>query len=174
MGLVLSKNLSCVRPGHENNRLILNRANGTQLTGNLFCMNGLLDITNIIHLAMSRGQLLPWVKLGSVIQTAGEDFYFFFYWTYVMQMEKSESEILQKSGTWITAENSRYNIIIITDVRLLSIQKKFFSGYTFSSAQYKVLPRRMSFSLASQVPHYNSHASAAEVLVPTQNTCQEW
>ncbi len=36
-------------------------------------MNGLLDITNIIHLAMSRGQLLPWVKLGSDIQTAGED-----------------------------------------------------------------------------------------------------
>lgn len=40
---------SCVRPGHENNRLILNRANGTQLTGNLFCMNCLLDITNIIQ-----------------------------------------------------------------------------------------------------------------------------
>lgn len=33
-----------------------------------------------------------------------------------MQIAKSESEILQKSGTWITAENNyydRYSIIII-------------------------------------------------------------
>lgn len=71
-----------------------------------------------------------------------------------MQIAKSQSEILTERGMWISAEK-------YTDVRLLSVQKDnnikvFLSCYTFSSAQYKVLPRRMSFSLASQVPHYNS------------------
>lgn len=66
-----------------------------------------------------------------------------------MQMEKSESDILKKSGTWITAENTQMS-------GYYPSKKVFLSCYTFSSAQYKVLPRRMSFSLASQVPHYNS------------------
>lgn len=137
---------SCARSGHGNNWLILNRVNGTQLTGNLFCLNYLLDITNIIHLAMSRGQLPAWVKLGSVIQTANEDFskkkkseklnicY--------MQIEKSQSEILKERGMWISAEK-------YTDVRLFSIQKdNDIKVYSFSSAQYKMLPRRMSFSFS--------------------------
>ncbi len=51
---------------------------------------------------MSRGQLLPWVKLGSDIQTAGEDLKKKKkkkkQKLNVMQMEKSESEILKKAG----------------------------------------------------------------------------
>lgn len=59
-----------------------------------------------------------------------------------MQIEKSQSEILKERGMWISAEK-------YTDVRLFSIQKdNDIKVYSFSSAQYKMLPRRMSFSFS--------------------------
>jgi len=72
-----------------------------------------------------------------------------------MQIAKSQSEILTEREMWISAEKH-------TDVKAFVWLSKKIEGLSFLAVIHfhqhnnKVLRRRTSYSLASQVSHYNS------------------